>query len=853
MKLSTGIYFEEFMTNDSNIGQKHHAVSAILLHSCPSSRLREINIQGYPVSFLTKQIDLINTLYQPDSNVTYSIRYISHPHPASFSGGRMEICIFCKTTGLSMEDARNQAEDQTEQLLIQLCGSLPDYVWTIVTDSTKFQALWQPFKWDIANVIEIRRRDELVELDTIRTSRTIGFSSYENVDNKKSGLPVYYVHPFLPHPGQMERLLRMMLLHEEPLVYTATMTPVRFSPDEERAMLDEIAHSEGYQPDHSVNIQRIQEQRANMICQGLMGQMLRLQDAPFLITISIASPHPISKTMAEAAGVAVSASVGENPSSVYSEPSFIQMGGYDVIIPASKAEKSIARNNAATLRQDEWGITQSNKSLKRLRFMMDGHEASNAFRFPEDPGDGLPGINVHNQRMRSIPPELVPDPKQKLVSKNLLLGINTYLGVPQEVFLPEKDRLTHMYVVGQTGTGKTTLLKTMLLSDIQAGNGCALIDPHGDLFEEILGSIPPERMEDVIVFDPSDSDFPVGLNLLDANGHDEQYFVVREMQAIMRRLLEDQYGYYSKEFAGPVFYQHIQMNMLLAMSDPEQPGTLLQFYQIFQSRDYWKRWIPLKTDDAILKLWIENTLQHTDYTQTKLGEVSTGSWISGKFADFVFDPRLRAIFGQTNSSIDFQDVMNNGKILLINLAKGLLGESNSRFLGLVLMAKLQAEAMKRTKIPTSKRRPFFLYVDEFQSLATENFTVLLSEARKFGLGLVLANQFISQIKDERIIQSVFGNVGTFLSFRLGREDAMVIEPQFLPYFDRADLTNLPNWQIATKTTVHGRGLPPFTLQTVLPPTLPDPKVATQVREISRKKFNRPRSQVEEMIIKSLLD
>jgi len=288
------------------------------------------------------------------------------------------------------------------------------------------------------------------------------------------------------------------------------------------------------------------------------------------------------------------------------------------------------------------------------------------------------------------------------------------------------------------------------------------------------------------------------------------------------------------------------------MSDPDNPGTLLQFYQIFQSRDFWKRWLPLKIQDSQLDLWVKGTLENTDYTQTGMrGEVSVGNWVSSKFADFVLDPHLRGIFGQTRSTIDLQKIMNEGKILLINLAKGLLGEATSRFLGLVLMAKIQAEAMKRAKMTSAERQPFFLYVDEFQSLSTENFTILLSEARKFRMGLVLANQFISQIKDPTIIEAVFGNVGTYMSFRLGRADAGLIESQYLPYLDWVDLTNLPNWHAAVRTSINGWGLPPFTVKTILPQSPANPEIAAQARELSRKKYAHPRAEVDEMITRSI--
>jgi len=348
-----------------------------------------------------------------------------------------------------------------------------------------------------------------------------------------------------------------------------------------------------------------------------------------------------------------------------------------------------------------------------------------------------------------------------------------------------------------------------------------------------------------------DLDYPIGLNLLDCSEPTQRYFVVREMRSIMERLIQDQYKYQAADYAGPAFYQHMQMNMLLAMSNPDDPGTLLEFYEIFQHKDYWERWKPLKWQEPQLKRWVEVNLPSIDYTKRYSEQITWGEYLSSKFDDFVFDPKLRLIFGQKRSTIDLRQIMDEGKILLVNLRKGELAESNARFLGMVLMAKILQTAMQRTKVPPEKRRLFYLYVDEFQSLATESFVLLVSEARKFGVGLILANQFISQIKDERIIQSVFGNVGTLISFRVGHEDAEELAPHFLPVFTRHDLTNLPNWTGCIKTTVRGHVITPFSLQTVLPEQSPNPKVAEAVREKSRKQFGRFRPEVEKEITKSL--
>lgn len=831
-----------------------HAVGAIKLASCPTIRLRSMTLHGRAENTLEKQIDLINSLYQADAPVLYAIRYISRPNRATFSGGKIDVAVFCRWTSNSEEDARRQVEDQLTQLLIQLCASFPDYIWQVVSTEEEFGRFWKPVEWDKARVAEIRRREELVTLDSIKPTRRIGFESTSVNAEDVPHTNLYMVHPFLPHPGQLERLLRMILLNPHKIIFTAMLSPVVLQRVEEELLLDEISSSEGFRKNPALQVQRIQEHRSVMVGNALMSQLLSLQDAPFYTTITLASSEKLPATLVEAAGLAVSASIGELPNSIYTEPAFIQMGGYDAAFPVSKEDKLLLRNNLATLSQQPWGDSLAPAGLRRLRYLMNGHESACAFRFPEDTGDGLPGMQTHTERSRPIPLELTQKVDRLDPAQTLLLGSNTHMGLTNDVRMPINDRLLHTYVVGQTGTGKSTLLKTMLISDMEAGRGCALIDPHGDLYEEMLGLIPPERIQDVILLDPSDMKFPFGMNLLQAETWEEQHFVVREMQAIMRRLLAEDYGKYGAEFAGPVFYQHMQMNMLLVMSDPEHPGTLLDFYEVYQSSDYWKRWIPLKTEDTQLKVWVESTLAHIDYTRRyEAGHSTWGEYLSSKFMDFIFDPRLRLIFGQSESTFDLQEIMNDGKILLVNLAKGLLGEANSRFLGLILMAKIQAEAMKRAKIPPAKRRPFFLYVDEFQSLATENFTILLSEARKFKLGLVLANQFLSQITDQRIIQAVFGNVGSFLSFRLGREDAHLVEPQFLPYYDEMDLINMPNWQVAMRTTVDGATLRPFNLNTILPGRAYDPKIASQVRTRSRVVHGKTREQVEKGIAESLVN
>jgi hypothetical protein len=830
-----------------------HSFFAIKLLSVPVNPMSESWRGSLGENPLMEITDLINALYFLHPPAVLAIRCVTRPNPNNFAAGTIEIGLLAKTSAFLKDDAEKAIIKLASQVTMQLGGSFPDYIWSIADHKSLFHQIWFPIDWHTAHVVEIRRRESLVKLDMIQPHRVIGFQQDEIQLPSQAADDVYFVHPFTPRAGAFERLLRTLLLYEFPIVFTATLAPVKLTVEEENSFLYEIAKCEGYRSSKQTQFQRIYEQRARILGQSLLAQLLKLQDSPFLLNVYMTSPEVIPVSLAEATGVAISAPIGQGGFENRQEPLHLQMGGFDVVYPKNHKELNKARENTHFFLHQPWGINLASPSLNRIRYLVDGHEASSAFRLPVDLGEYLPGLETHRRRLRPLPRSVSKISTEENTSLTLL-GSNNYMGFQQDVYISEIDRRQHVYVVGQTGTGKTTLLKTMILSDIEAGRGLAVIDPHGDLYEEMLAQIPESRINDVVLFDPSDIDFSVGLNLLECDNEEQRHFIVREMKAIMKRLIEDLYQHRSSDFAGPVFYLHMQMNMLLAMSDKDRPGTLLQFYEIFQSRDFWKRWYPLKWKTEILERWVSEVLPRTDYVhRNNPQDPSFGEYISSKFVDFVFDPRLRLIFGQTKSTVDLREIIDEGKILLVNLAKGLLGEANAQFLGLIMMAKIQAAVMGRANQLPHERRPFFLYVDEFHSLAIENFTVLLSEARKFGLGLVLANQFMSQIKNPQIIQSVFGNVGTIISFRIGREDAEKIEPHFLPSINRGDLTNLPNWQACIKATIRGQACSPFYIQTVLSNNNTDPLIGTSVRKHSQDKYGRPRGEVEKLIKDSLLE
>ena len=310
----------------------------------------------------------------------------------------------------------------------------------------------------------------------------------------------------------------------------------------------------------------------------------------------------------------------------------------------------------------------------------------------------------------------------------------------------------HMYIIGKTGTGKTEFLKQMILQDIQGGEGVGVIDPHGDLIEDLLQVIPPERAEDVILFDPSDTTRPMGLNMLEASTEEEKHYMVSSIIGLMYKLYDpNQTG-----IIGPRFEHAIRNAMLTVMSRPG--STFIEVVRVMTDAKFVQELLPEVKDPIVRRYWTDQIAQTADFHKSEVLDYTVS-----KFGRFVTNRTMRNIIGQSQSAFNFRDVMDNQKILLINLSKGKIGEENSSFLGLILVPKILISAMSRQNMPMDQRKDFFFYVDEFQNFATPDFAQILSEARKYRLNLIVANQFIGQMEEE-IKNAIFGNVGTLTSF-----------------------------------------------------------------------------------------
>ncbi|MEK7510192.1 MAG: CxxC-x17-CxxC domain-containing protein [Patescibacteria group bacterium] len=379
-------------------------------------------------------------------------------------------------------------------------------------------------------------------------------------------------------------------------------------------------------------------------------------------------------------------------------------------------------------------------------------------------------------------------------------GETDFRNIKRKFGIKLDDRRRHFYVIGKTGMGKTEMLKTMAIQDILAGHGTGFVDPHGEAVEELLDFIPRERIGDVVYFNPADITYPIAFNVMEEVAAEKRHIVVSGLMSVFKKIWPDVWS---------ARMEYILNNVILALL--EYPGsTLLGINRMLADPDYRKEVLDRVKDPVVKAFWFQ---EYARYTQRY--EVEATAAIQNKVGQFVSNPLIRNIIGQTHTTVDMRELMDTQKILLVNISKGRIGEDNSRLLGGLLVTKLQLAAMSRVDIPEEERKDFFLYIDEFQHFATESFVNILSEARKYRLALVLSHQYIAQL-DETVRDAVFGNVGTIVSFRIGAEDAEALEMEFTPEFTQEDFVNLGKYKIYVKLMIDGIASHPFSAET-LPP------------------------------------
>jgi len=431
-----------------------------------------------------------------------------------------------------------------------------------------------------------------------------------------------------------------------------------------------------------------------------------------------------------------------------------------------------------------------------------------------------------------------PAPYDMEHNKGVILGTNEHAGAQMNIIMQPVDRMRHMYVIGQTGTGKTTLLKDLIIQDIKNGEGVCMIDPHGSDIQEILGSIPPERLEDVIYFDPSYTDRPMGLNMLeyDVRFPEQKTFVVNEMMSIFNKLFD------MKTAGGPMFEQYFRNATMLVIDDPETGNTLLDVSRVLSDQTFRNLKLSRCKNPTVVQFW-------TEIAGKAGGEASLANivpYITSKFDVFLSNDIMRPVIAQKESSFDFRKIMDEKKILLVNLAKGRLGDINSNLIGLIVVGKILMAALSRVDSLGKDFPPFYLYIDEFQNITTDSISSILSEARKYKLSLCVAHQFIAQLQ-ESIRDAVFGNVGTIATFRVGAEDAKFLETQYAPRFAQKDIMNIENYNFYIKMLNNGVPVEPFNVH-LMPYQKYDLSRVEQIKQLSFLKYGKDRAEIEAEIM-----
>lgn len=471
---------------------------------------------------------------------------------------------------------------------------------------------------------------------------------------------------------------------------------------------------------------------------------------------------------------------------------------------------------------------------EKRKFILNAEELVSLYHLPL-PVTETPNIRWLQAKKAAPPPNLPKD--------GVILGTCEYRGKVHEVRIKEKDRQRHIYIIGQTGSGKSVTLANLAIQDIENGDGCCLIDPHGGLIDEyVLPHIPKERAEDIVYFDPADMERPIGLNLLeyDPRYPEQKTFVINEIINVFDKL------YNLSQTGGPMFEQYMRNASQLIMDDPESGSTLMEIPRVL-SDDAYRKYKLSKTNNLIVKKFWEEEAEKAG------GEAALANmvpYITSKLNTFISNDYLRPIIAQQKSGFNFREIMDSQKIFLVNLSKGRIGDMNAMLLGLVMVGKLLMASLSRVDVPEEKRLPFYLYIDEFQNYVTDSIAVILSEARKYKLCLNMAHQYVGQLvkeNDTTIKDAVFGNVGTIAAYRVGVEDAELFARQFEPVFNEYDVMNVEKFTFNLKLLIDNTHARPFNVKGRFIEG-GNPEMPGALKELSRLKYGRDRNVIEAEIL-----
>ena len=814
-------YFE-VVERQTNLAEKRYytffafQLDSVLFLSSEEQRNNESIMR-----FLADQIQFISCLHSSDSSSivsqdmspSFQLRYISFPKYDNWLEGQLNIAIIAKTSANTKQISYQKAGKLYNELRIILeSGALDIYKLSAVTTKDGFHQLFKPF--DINQIAEITRREEEIEFSVGKVYVPCQFTWTENTFSK---------------------VCKAMMLQKTPTMLSILLQPTELDVLERNFFTDIIRISDEESQvsvPYNITTDTSRKYAPKLQCVDIKIaylQQLRQLAKPFLMKIQVASTDTISESFLNIIGTEITRPAGTITSTI--EKSAVQndylSGGFSTQTVFSSAEKMLAIEDLQFQEFNLHSYTVAPKNVQRIRFLVDARQANCAFRLPI-PSEDIPGVKLHYVKP-SIPPFEIT------TNDGIIIGESYSENSVVSVKISNQDRRKHIYIIGQTGTGKSNLLLNMIISDIYAGKGVCVIDPHGDLIDQIVVRIPKHRVDDVILFDPGDTERPIGLNILETKSKFEKDFVVQEIISIIKKL-------FPPEYMGPI-WEHSIRNAILSLLELQNDNynpTLIDLIRIFVDANFQSA-VAKRVQDPIVKLyWKEQEL----ISDSQKSDILT--YLISKFGRFVENTTMRNIVGQSYSKIDFGDIIDNQKIILYNLSKGKLGEINSSLLGLVLMYKLEMAFMRRAELPETRRKDFYLYIDEFHTLTTDSLLHLLCEGRKYRLNMVISHQHIKQVNSD-VSESIFGNVGTLICFRVSSQDAKLLANEFSPTIKPEELTYLPDYTAVVKMLTNGTKTRPFTMKTTINDSPIDTSVAFKIKELSQLKYGLPKHVVEREI------
>jgi len=727
--------------------------------------------------------------WSPD--VCLEMRLAALPDLLNKPQGRMRISLVIRSSSGTEEGAKEAVISRYMSLVPLLASHLREAEFAPITEEEELLKTLHFFS--PTHAAAIRRRQETISLSTPLKRLSVGFThQLPRVGLGKNS--IRHTFPWAPSSSDWHSLLETLMGQLDPIEIIMRVRPSRPDNDVLEKLRATIRTCEEFLSgikDMHVTLNR----QASLLRDISLRQLADLSTCSFKVGVFIRSCRPVDPSLGNVLGRAITAQgAGANETDLF-------QGGF------SCEEVSTASLQDAGIFPEETPYT--------LR------EAACAFRLPSPPREELVGLPV--RRSRSSPVLLPPE---GMNGKGVItLAVNEHLGVVQPIHVGIDDRMRHTFIIGQTGTGKSTLMESMVLQDIRAGRGVALIDPHGELVEAVLGKIPEDRRSDVILFDLLEKKRPLGFNLLQWKTPEERDLIIDELYLTLDRI------YDMRQAGGPIFESNFRGMLKLLMGDKRTQDfvpTLLEFTLCYLESGL-RKWLKKRVSDP-------QTLDFLNELERTGGDGSLQNlspYITSKFSRFIHDATLKRIVGQEKTGFDFEEILNHNKIFLVNLGKGRFGSNSSALLANQIVARFKLEAMKRGEMRPEERKDFVLYVDEAHNLPSENFCELLSEARKYRMGLVLATQYTAQLLNERngnsLLSAILGNVGTILIFRLGYEDAQKLSPILHPNFTAADIVGLPNWQGYAHMQLHNQPTPPFSFRSEMDPTPYRDESASSIR------------------------